>query len=73
LERGFGAAPVLIREGGSIPVVEVFGRLLGAPVVLVGFGRPDDGAHGPDEKLNLEDFRKGALTSAWLWEMLGNP
>jgi acetylornithine deacetylase/succinyl-diaminopimelate desuccinylase-like protein len=73
LEQGFGVAPVLIRAGGSIPVVEVFGRVLGAPVVLMGFGRPDDRAHGPDEKLNLIDFRKGAQTSAWLWEILGNP
>ena len=72
LEHGFGVAPVLIRAGGSIPVVEVFGRVLGAPVVLVGFGRPDDRAHGPDEKLNLVDFRKGVQTSAWLWEILGS-
>lgn len=70
IRRGFGAAPVFTREGGSIPVVEAFQRLLGAPVVLLGFGRPDDGAHGPDEKLDLGDFRKGIRTSAWLWELL---
>lgn len=68
LERGFGAPPVLIREGGSIPVVETFRRLFQVPVVLLGFGRPDDRAHGPDEKLNREDFYRGAETSAWLWE-----
>ncbi|MEW6489880.1 MAG: dipeptidase [Thermodesulfobacteriota bacterium] len=72
VRRGFGAAPVFTREGGSIPVVEAFQRLLGAPVVLLGFGRPDDGAHGPDEKLDLADFRKGIATSAWLWELLGS-
>jgi acetylornithine deacetylase/succinyl-diaminopimelate desuccinylase-like protein len=69
--RAFGAEPVFIREGGSIPVVETFGRLFGAPVVLLGLGRPDDRAHGPDEKLNLEDFRMGVRASAWLWEELG--
>ncbi|MFU8858704.1 MAG: M20/M25/M40 family metallo-hydrolase, partial [Deferrisomatales bacterium] len=73
LRRGFGAAPVFTREGGSIPVVEAFQRLLGVPVVLLGLGRPDDGAHGPDEKLDLGDFRKGIRTSAWLWELLGAP
>jgi len=73
LRRGFGAEPVFIREGGSIPVVEAFQRLLGTPVVLLGFGRPDDRAHGPDEKLNLDDFRKGIRTSAWLWELLAAP
>ncbi|GAB4277570.1 MAG: dipeptidase [Deferrisomatales bacterium] len=73
VERGFGRPPVFIREGGSIPVVEGFQRLLGAPVVLLGFGRPDDGAHGPDERLHLEDLQAGARTSAWLWEALGGP
>ena len=60
------------REGGSIPVVETFRRVLAASVVLAGFGRPDDGAHGPDEKLHLEDFHAGARTSAWLWTLLAN-
>jgi len=72
LERGFGARPVFTREGGSIPVVETFRRVLGAPVVLLGFGRPDDGAHGPDERLHLDDFHAGARTSAWLWHLLAN-
>lgn len=72
VRRGFGAAPVFTREGGSIPVVEAFRRLLEAPVVLLGFGRPDDGAHGPDERLDLGDFRKAIHTSAWLWELLGS-
>ena len=71
IRHGFGRDPVFTREGGSIPVVEVFVRALKAPVVLLGFGRPDDRAHGPDEKLNLEDFWRGARTSAWLWEILG--
>ena len=70
MEKAFGAAPVFIREGGSIPVVETFGRMFGAPVVLLGLGRPDDRAHGPDEKLHLEDFRRGVRVSAWLWEEL---
>jgi acetylornithine deacetylase/succinyl-diaminopimelate desuccinylase-like protein len=69
--RGFGTEPVPIREGGSIPIVQTFHEVLGVPVVLLGFGRPDDRAHGPDEKLNLADFFKGVATSAWLWEELG--
>lgn len=73
VRRGFGREPVFIREGGSIPVVEVFTRVLGAPVVLLGFGRPDDRAHGPDETFHLEDLRRGTRTSVWLWELLGRP
>ncbi|GAB6061755.1 dipeptidase [Deferrisoma palaeochoriense] len=71
LARGFGAEPAFIREGGSIPVVEAFQRLLGAPVLLLGFGRPDDRAHGPDEQFHLDDLWAGMRTSAWLWPLLG--
>ncbi len=71
LARGFGAKPVLIREGGSIPVVETFQRLLGVPVLLLGFGRPDDRAHGPDERFHIADLWTGMRTSAWLWHLLG--
>lgn len=69
VSKGFGTNPVFIREGGSIPIVETFQSALKAPVVLLGFGRPDDGAHGPNEKMNVEDFWKGVRTSAHLMDL----
>jgi acetylornithine deacetylase/succinyl-diaminopimelate desuccinylase-like protein len=68
IEKGFGRAPVYIREGGSIPVVRTFGELMGVPVVLVGFGLPDDRLHSPNEKFSLADFQRGILTSAHILE-----
>lgn len=62
-EEGWGARPVFAREGGTIPVVSHFQRLLGAPVVLMGFGLPDDAPHAPNEKLTLECFRRGIATA----------
>lgn len=62
-EEGWGNAPAFTREGGSIPVVADFQRHLGAPVILMGFGLPDDGLHGPNEKFALECFRRGIATS----------
>jgi acetylornithine deacetylase/succinyl-diaminopimelate desuccinylase-like protein len=38
LAAAFGREPVITGEGGSIPVVGDFERVLGAPVLLVGFG-----------------------------------
>jgi acetylornithine deacetylase/succinyl-diaminopimelate desuccinylase-like protein len=67
----WGEEPVFIREGGSIPVVETFVRVLDAPVVLMGFGRPDDRIHGPDERLHLADFHRGMEASARFWWELG--
>lgn len=64
-KKGFGALPVFIRSGGSIPVVNTFQKVLGIPAVLMGFGLPDDHIHGPNEKLNLPNFQRAIATSIW--------
>jgi acetylornithine deacetylase/succinyl-diaminopimelate desuccinylase-like protein len=64
-KEGFGALPVFIRSGGSIPVVNTFQKLLGIPAVLMGFGLPDDHIHGPNEKFHLANFHKAIATSIW--------
>ena len=64
-EKGFGAGPVFIRSGGSIPVVNTFQKILGCPAVLMGFGLPDDQIHGPNEKFNLRNFYRAIATSIW--------
>jgi acetylornithine deacetylase/succinyl-diaminopimelate desuccinylase-like protein len=64
---GFGVDPVMIREGGSIPVVGQIKRLLGIDTLLVGFGLPDDRVHSPNEKFNLDAFYRGARTAASLY------
>ena len=64
VETGFGQRPVLIREGGSIPVVNTFKAELGIDSILIGLGLPDDGAHAPNEKFSLDDFQRGVLTMA---------
>ncbi|HEX9563595.1 MAG TPA: dipeptidase, partial [Gemmatimonadaceae bacterium] len=65
LERAFGRAPVLTGEGGSIPVVGDFQRILGAPVLLMGFGLPGENAHAPDEWMSVANFEKGMLAAAY--------
>jgi acetylornithine deacetylase/succinyl-diaminopimelate desuccinylase-like protein len=68
--HGFGGEPVLIREGGSIPVVESFKRLLGVDTLLLGWGQNTDNLHGPDEHFSLADFQRGIRASARLWAEL---
>jgi acetylornithine deacetylase/succinyl-diaminopimelate desuccinylase-like protein len=64
-KKGFGASPVFIRSGGSIPVVTTFQEILGCPAVLMGFGLPDDHIHGPNEKFHLPNFFHAITTSIW--------
>jgi acetylornithine deacetylase/succinyl-diaminopimelate desuccinylase-like protein len=71
LQAAFGREPVVTGEGGSIPVVGDFERILGAPVLLMGFGLPGENAHAPDEWMSEENFRLGMRAAAVLYEEYG--
>lgn len=64
LKRVFGRDPVLIREGGSIPITTTLRDLFPVPMLLTGIGLPDDNAHAPNEKLHIPDFHRGILAMA---------
>jgi acetylornithine deacetylase/succinyl-diaminopimelate desuccinylase-like protein len=70
LKAAFGCQAVLMREGGSIPIVNDFKKILGADSLLLGLGLPDGNAHSPNEKFNLDCFAKGQAMSAHLWQEL---
>lgn len=64
----WGVAPVVAGEGGSIPVVESFARHLKVDSVLMGFANADDAIHSPDEKYDVESYRKGIRSWARMIE-----
>ncbi len=70
LEEAFGRAPVLVGEGGSIPIVGDFERILGAPVLLVGYALPGCNMHAPDEWFTVENFQVGTESLVQLYEEL---
>lgn len=72
VEHGFGARPVFIREGGSIPVVGLIKERLGVDTLLLGWGQNDDNLHGPNEKFSLADFHRGVKAAARLLLELSN-
>ena len=57
--KSFGVDPVLVREGGSVPVTIDFKEALDPKLMLTGFGLPDDALHSPNEKMNLEQYHLG--------------
>lgn len=61
-ERAFGVRPLYARSGGSLPIVPEFQDVLAAPVVMMGFGLPDDNIHAPNEWLALSNFYRGVET-----------
>ncbi|MBR9988930.1 MAG: dipeptidase [Gemmatimonadetes bacterium] len=72
LRHAFGRDVIYAGEGGSIPIVSEFERVLGAPALLMGFGLPGENAHAPDEWMSVENFEKGTHASARLLEELGS-
>ena len=58
------------REGGSIPIVADFKKILGVNSILMGFGLTRDALHSPNESFSLKDFHRGIKTSAKFLELL---
>jgi acetylornithine deacetylase/succinyl-diaminopimelate desuccinylase-like protein len=63
--QGFDAEPVFLRSGGTLPVVAMLNDILKTPVIMMGFGLPDDNAHAPNERLSLDNFRSGINASIY--------
>ena len=70
LKEAYGKEPVVTGEGGSIPVVGDFERILGAPVLLIGFGLPGENAHAPNEWISVENFEKGMVAMAGMYSRM---
>lgn len=66
-EKAFQKETVFVRMGGSIPVVEWIDDLYDIPVILLGFGTPEDRLHSPNESFPLDSFDKGMETLVYFW------
>lgn len=69
-EDVFQKEVLFAREGGSIPIVADFKRVLGVESILMGFGLTSDAIHSPNEKFSIHDFHRGIKTSARFLELL---
>lgn len=62
METTFGKRPIPTRGGGSIPIVAMFEKVLGAKSVLMGFGLDSDAIHSPNEHYGIFNYLKGIET-----------
>lgn len=61
LEATFGKPAALLREGGSIPILLEFQKVLGLDCLLLALAAPDCNAHSPDESFPMVNFEAGIL------------
>ncbi|MDQ6731264.1 MAG: M20/M25/M40 family metallo-hydrolase [Actinomycetota bacterium] len=65
-EEVLGVKPVLIRTGGTLPLVPALaGR--GIPTIISGFALPDANIHSPNERLPVENVTLGIATARALF------
>lgn len=69
-EQGFGVRPILMRKGGSLPIMSTFSDVFNVPIILAGYGLPSDRVHGPNERFHLECLRRGIATAIHLYQGL---
>ncbi|MEI6536102.1 MAG: dipeptidase, partial [Verrucomicrobiaceae bacterium] len=72
LEETFKCKPALIREGGSIPIVQTFKDVLGVETLLLGLGLPDCQAHAPNENFPIANFEAGIRLNQNMLRELAN-
>jgi acetylornithine deacetylase/succinyl-diaminopimelate desuccinylase-like protein len=71
LEKTFKKKPALIREGGSIPIVQSFKEILGVDTLLLGLALPDCRAHSPNENFPVANFEAGIRLNQELLKEIG--
>jgi acetylornithine deacetylase/succinyl-diaminopimelate desuccinylase-like protein len=69
-EQVLGVRPVLIRSGGSLPIVAALADK-GVPTIISGFSLPDANIHAPNERLRTEFVPRGIAAARALFEHLG--
>ncbi len=70
LERACGRPPVVVRSGGSIPVLSAFAAR-GIPTIVGGFALVSDSIHAPDESYRIASLELGLKAARALYEELG--
>ncbi|HEV2671186.1 MAG TPA: dipeptidase, partial [Gemmatimonadales bacterium] len=71
LERVYGVKPLIVRMGGTVPVAEIFQRVMGLETLYFSFSTGDEDFHAPNEFFRVHRLHEGLAAWARLWELLG--
>ncbi len=72
LSELYGKKPLLVREGGSVPILSIFLEHLGTYATCFGFGMNDEKFHAPDEFFRLKSFELGQRAYCKILYRLGD-
>ena len=61
-EDVFKKEPIPTKDGGSIPIIAQFEKILKSKTILMGFGLDSDAIHSPNEHYGLSNFLNGIET-----------
>lgn len=71
LERVYGRKPLIVRMGGTVPVAEIFQRVMGLETMYFSFSTGDEDFHAPNEFFRVHRLHEGLAAWAYLWDHLG--
>jgi len=71
LETVYGVKPLIVRMGGTVPVAEIFQRVMGLETVYFSFSTGDEDFHSPNEFFRVHRLHEGLAAWAHLWDHLG--
>ena len=72
LQMVYDQTPVRVRMGGTLPVSELFLRILGIYTVFFSFSTADEDFHAPNEFFRLHRLHEGLAAWTRYWSQLGN-
>ncbi|MGH7592687.1 MAG: dipeptidase [Gemmatimonadales bacterium] len=71
LHAVYGVDPLIVRMGGTVPVAEIFQRLMGLETVYFSFSTADEDFHAPNEFFRVHRLHEGLEAWARYWHILG--
>ena len=71
LKDVYGVRPLIVRMGGTVPMAEIFRRVMGLDTVYFSFSTADEDFHAPNEFFRVHRLHEGLAAWARLLDILG--
>ncbi len=66
----YGVRPRIVRMGGTVPIGELFKRIMGLDTVFFSFSTADEDFHAPNEFFRVHRLHEGLEAWARYWQLI---